>query len=171
MSIRSTITKKESEREREKKKKVPEKTSHWTNQQAHLHLPCNQPKLPTSFSAICLHAITNSFFFQVWKPIIFIISPFWFPSVAKKKSTTISNISLFSIQLNAIVLCLGTIHTLLDLVVYMRNDRPCYYTNLSFSCVQTWIEWHANRTNVWIRKQYARKWWCIDDGFAFRINT
>lgn len=40
----------------------------------------------------------------------------------------------------------------------MRNDRPSQHTNLSFSCVPTWIKWHVKPSKYVNPKQYVRKW-------------
>lgn len=135
--------------------KLKKKTSHRTNQRA--YFPCNQLILPTSFAAICL-CIPKIKILEVWKPIIFTISPFDFPSLLPKgKKNHLEYIVVFnSIEIPWLLVSLWSI--LLDLVVYMRNDRPSQHTNLSFSCVPTWIKWHVKPSKYVNPKQYVRKW-------------
>lgn len=146
--------------------KLKKKTSHRTNQRA--FFPCNQPILPTSFAAICL-CIPKIKILEVWKPIIFTISPFDFPSLLpKRKKNHLEYIVVFnSIEIPWLLVSLWSI--LLDLVVYMRNDRPSQHTNLSFSCVPTWIKWHVNPANMWIQNNmYVNE--CID-GLVLRTKS
>lgn len=80
----------------------------------------------TSFSVIC----SDTKKCVVGKPIIFTIFSFSLPS--DRPGIKREVIWLFSFQLNAFLF-----RAIFDLAVYMRNDKPMPYTNLSLSCCPT----------------------------------
>lgn len=93
----------------------------------------------------------------------------WFPfPFTKRKKNHLEYIVVFnSIEIPWLLVSLWSI--LLDLVVYMRNDRPSQHTNLSFSCVPTWFKWHVNPANMWIQNNMNVNE-CID-GLVLRTKS
>lgn len=101
--------------------------------------------------------------------ILYLSLWFPFPFTIRKKIHFEYVVVFNAIEIPWLLVSLWSI--LLDLVVYMRNDRPSQHTNLSFSCVPTWIKWHVKPSKYVNPKQYVRKWMHWWSRFANQIKN